>query len=59
MKKSEYEEHMAHRKKVRVATDCTAHHVNFGGGCLNCGYVPNKNKTEVKSHDKTGSHKGI
>lgn len=30
--------HAEHAKQAKVTTPCTAHHVNFGGGCLNCGW---------------------
>ena len=32
--------HREHWKRQGIATECTAHHVNYGGGCLNCGYQP-------------------
>jgi hypothetical protein len=32
--------HAEHYAKAGVSTPCTAHHVNFGGGCLNCGWLP-------------------
>ena len=34
--------HKEHAETVRPAVPCAAWHVNFGGGCLNCGYDPNK-----------------
>ncbi len=34
------ETHATHAKTANVSTPCTAHHVNFGGGCLNCGWTP-------------------
>ena len=33
-------EHSEHAARVRVSTPCAAWHINFGGGCLNCGWVP-------------------
>lgn len=36
--------HRQHAAKVRPATECTAHHINFGGGCLNCGWTPPERK---------------
>jgi len=38
--------HFAHAKAAGVATACTAHHVNLGGGCLNCGFVPDPTPAE-------------
>jgi hypothetical protein len=32
--------HSEHAARAGVTTPCTAHHVNFGGGCLNCGWLP-------------------
>ena len=32
--------HAEHATATKVATPCTAHHVNYGGGCLNCGWTP-------------------
>lgn len=32
--------HREHAKRPGLAVPCTAHHVNFGGGCLNCGWLP-------------------
>lgn len=32
--------HLEHAATASVATPCTAAHVNFGGGCLNCGWAP-------------------
>ena len=37
-----YKAHLAQAKAAHVSTDCTVHHVNFGGGCLNCGFDPKK-----------------
>jgi hypothetical protein len=36
------DQHREHAKQAGVATPCTASHVNFGGGCLNCGWMPRK-----------------
>jgi len=30
--------HAEHAAKQHLGTPCTAAHVNFGGGCLNCGW---------------------
>ena len=38
MKESRTMEHAKHAERAVVATPCTAHHVNYGGGCLNCGW---------------------
>ena len=32
--------HTEHAQRMGIATRCTAAHVNFGGGCLNCGWEP-------------------
>ena len=32
--------HGEHAARAGVAAPCTAHHVNYGGGCLNCGWTP-------------------
>lgn len=32
--------HTEHAKRQRLAVPCTAHHANYGGGCLNCGWTP-------------------
>jgi len=32
--------HAEHAAQHRAATPCAAHHANFGGGCLNCGWEP-------------------
>ena len=32
--------HREHAESVRPAVPCAAWHVNFGGGCLNCGWTP-------------------
>jgi hypothetical protein len=32
--------HMQHAASAGLATPCTAHHITFGGRCLNCGYDP-------------------
>ena len=36
--------HAAHAARVGLAVPCAAWHINFGGACLNCGYVPPKGK---------------
>lgn len=48
--------HAEFAKKQGIATPCTAHHVNFGGDCLNCGYVPplNRPKGEAMSTHTPG-----
>lgn len=35
-----FKSHSQHAKTAGIATPCTVHHVNFGGGCLNCGWEP-------------------
>ena len=32
--------HAEHAAKAGSAVPCAAWHVNFGGGCLNCGWEP-------------------
>lgn len=32
--------HTDHAKRAGIATPCAAWHVNFRGGCLNCGWNP-------------------
>ena len=29
-----------HERAKRLKVDCNAHHLTFGGRCLNCGYTP-------------------
>jgi len=41
--------HTRHAKRAGVATPCTAAHVNFGGGCLNCGWSPRMEVTKMLS----------
>ena len=39
--------HAEHATATKVATPCTAHHVNYGGGCLNCGWTPRPTDAEL------------
>lgn len=42
--------HSEHAKRAGVSTPCTAHHVNFGGGCLNCGWMPDGGPRPPATH---------
>ncbi len=32
--------HMAHAKTMKLSKPCSAHDLNFGGECFNCGWKP-------------------
>jgi hypothetical protein len=32
--------HREHMRMVNPAVPCSAHHVTYGGACLNCGWTP-------------------
>lgn len=42
--------HTEHSKKSKSSVPCAAHHVTFGGHCLNCGFNAPK-----KSYDTVGN----
>ena len=50
--------HQEWSAKVANATPCTAHHVNFGGQCLNCGWVPVRSMRDFESAERGTDNAG-
>ena len=50
--------HAEWSKQVNPSTPCTAHHVNFGGGCLNCGWLPIRTMLEFEQAERATDNAG-
>src|SRR5271170_3418999 len=42
------------RKRWTSSVECSAHHMTFGGRCLNCGYVPDAQRAKPRKYQREG-----